>query len=288
MGGSMTSRATRGKSGLFLNNRHYDPSTGVFVSVDPLVTMTGEPYIYGSANPITISDPSGLCGCEFFGDLSDYAQPHSDASDQNNVTKNWAGYWSRPQTVGVPTGPKINDIDYPGQVGPNGNAYDAAGSAFNIDPSILMFLDDKETADLIERLMIALGDPFDPIGGPGDVDSFGPLNLNPATALAAVESSATLQDQFPGLLGVAENTWAFERVVLADLEASIWIAAAILDQNRAAYSSSGGGPVGVTPVELALLRYRYGPDTVDGLASQSAMGPNVAAEVTTWRSGWWR
>jgi len=45
---------------LFLNNRHYDPQTGVFVSVDPLVTMTGQPYIYGAANPITYSDPSGL------------------------------------------------------------------------------------------------------------------------------------------------------------------------------------------------------------------------------------
>jgi len=46
---------------VFLNNRHYDPQTGVFVSVDPLVTMTGEPYIYGGANPITNSDPTGLC-----------------------------------------------------------------------------------------------------------------------------------------------------------------------------------------------------------------------------------
>jgi len=45
---------------LFLNNRHYDPTTGVFVSVDPLVEITGEPYIYGAANPVTNSDPSGL------------------------------------------------------------------------------------------------------------------------------------------------------------------------------------------------------------------------------------
>jgi len=58
---STTTRETCGKSGLFLNNRHYDPTTGVFVSVDALVTMTGEPYIYGSANPVRLSDPSGLC-----------------------------------------------------------------------------------------------------------------------------------------------------------------------------------------------------------------------------------
>ncbi|MGB0112688.1 MAG: RHS repeat-associated core domain-containing protein [Ilumatobacteraceae bacterium] len=46
---------------MFLNNRHYNPTTGVFVSVDPLVTKTGQPYIYGAANPIAFSDPSGLC-----------------------------------------------------------------------------------------------------------------------------------------------------------------------------------------------------------------------------------
>jgi len=43
------------KGGLFLNNRHYDPTTGVFVSVDPLVTLTGEPHVYGASNPITFS-----------------------------------------------------------------------------------------------------------------------------------------------------------------------------------------------------------------------------------------
>ena len=46
---------------IYLNNRHHDPTLGVFVSVDPLVTITGEPYTYGAANPITYSDASGLC-----------------------------------------------------------------------------------------------------------------------------------------------------------------------------------------------------------------------------------
>ncbi len=45
----------------FLNNRHDDPTLGSFISVDPLVTTTEEPYIYGAANPLTYSDPSGLC-----------------------------------------------------------------------------------------------------------------------------------------------------------------------------------------------------------------------------------
>ncbi len=46
-----------------LNNRHYNPTLGVFVSVDPLVTTTMQPYIYGAANPVTYSDPSGLEPC---------------------------------------------------------------------------------------------------------------------------------------------------------------------------------------------------------------------------------
>jgi RHS repeat-associated protein len=36
-----------------LNNRHHDLSTGTFLSVDPIVASTGEPYIYASAKPTT-------------------------------------------------------------------------------------------------------------------------------------------------------------------------------------------------------------------------------------------
>ncbi len=35
----------------YLNNHHYNPTTGVFVSVDPLVTATMQPYTYDGANP---------------------------------------------------------------------------------------------------------------------------------------------------------------------------------------------------------------------------------------------
>ena len=45
----------------YLNNRYYDPTVGVFTSVDPLVGRTGTPYLYANGNPSTFSDPSGLC-----------------------------------------------------------------------------------------------------------------------------------------------------------------------------------------------------------------------------------
>jgi RHS repeat-associated protein len=52
---------TEDSTGLvYLNNRYYDPHIGVFISVDPLVSVTVEPYIYASGNPTTLSDPSGL------------------------------------------------------------------------------------------------------------------------------------------------------------------------------------------------------------------------------------
>jgi len=45
---------------VFLNNRYHDPTTGVFISVDPLIGKTGQPYLYANGNPATLSDPSGL------------------------------------------------------------------------------------------------------------------------------------------------------------------------------------------------------------------------------------
>lgn len=44
----------------YLNNRYQDPVTGVFLSVDPLVGKTGQPYLYGSGSPSSIKDPTGL------------------------------------------------------------------------------------------------------------------------------------------------------------------------------------------------------------------------------------
>jgi hypothetical protein len=41
--------------------RYYDPTTGQFLSVDPLVDETGEPYVYTGGDPVNGSDPSGLC-----------------------------------------------------------------------------------------------------------------------------------------------------------------------------------------------------------------------------------
>ena len=55
---------------LYLEHRYYDPTSGEFVSVDPLLGWTGAPYSYVNDNPINAADPAGLCG---FLDVSCYA-----------------------------------------------------------------------------------------------------------------------------------------------------------------------------------------------------------------------
>jgi hypothetical protein len=47
--------------------RYYDPTTGQFLNVDPLVDETGQPYAYTGDDPVNGTDPLGLaskCGCE--------------------------------------------------------------------------------------------------------------------------------------------------------------------------------------------------------------------------------
>jgi RHS repeat-associated protein len=52
---------TDAESGLiYLRARYYDPATGQFMSLDPLVALTGEAYGYAGDNPLNATDPMGL------------------------------------------------------------------------------------------------------------------------------------------------------------------------------------------------------------------------------------
>ncbi len=44
---------------IYLINRYYDPQTGQFVSLDPLIRQTAEPYGYARENPVVNRDPDG-------------------------------------------------------------------------------------------------------------------------------------------------------------------------------------------------------------------------------------
>jgi RHS repeat-associated protein len=45
---------------IYVRARVYDPATEQFLSRDPRVTVTGEPYSYAKDNPLNYGDPSGL------------------------------------------------------------------------------------------------------------------------------------------------------------------------------------------------------------------------------------
>ena len=54
---------TDAETGLqYLRARYYDPSTGQFLTLDPMVTVTRQPYAYADDNPIAETDATGNCG----------------------------------------------------------------------------------------------------------------------------------------------------------------------------------------------------------------------------------
>ncbi|HTD10162.1 MAG TPA: RHS repeat-associated core domain-containing protein [Solirubrobacteraceae bacterium] len=46
---------------IYMRARTYDPATAQFLTRDPWVAITGEPYSYVGDNPLTFTDPTGRC-----------------------------------------------------------------------------------------------------------------------------------------------------------------------------------------------------------------------------------
>jgi RHS repeat-associated protein len=68
--GGLTARTPFGYAGgytdptglIYLINRYYSPAAGQFISVDPDIAQTSQPYAYTDGNPVSNTDPLGLCG----------------------------------------------------------------------------------------------------------------------------------------------------------------------------------------------------------------------------------
>ncbi|HYJ21278.1 MAG TPA: DUF6531 domain-containing protein [Solirubrobacterales bacterium] len=60
-------RMTTQKQLIYLRARIYDPATAQFLTPDPLAAVSGETYAYAAANPVNLTDASGLipmgCNC---------------------------------------------------------------------------------------------------------------------------------------------------------------------------------------------------------------------------------
>lgn len=67
----------------YLSNRYLDPASGQFLSVDPLVGKTGDPYLYAAGNPVALSDPTGLEPCPKSGCTGDERRDPREARDSN-------------------------------------------------------------------------------------------------------------------------------------------------------------------------------------------------------------
>jgi RHS repeat-associated protein len=52
---------------VYLVNRYYDPATAQFLTVDPAVDQTQQPYAYASDDPLNAADPAGLSSFSFLG-----------------------------------------------------------------------------------------------------------------------------------------------------------------------------------------------------------------------------
>jgi RHS repeat-associated protein len=75
---------------IYLINRYYDPATGQFLSLDPAVSQTGQPYGYAGGNPVNAADPDGLGGWQA-GIFGNEAIGSGTPGSGENVFQTWVG-----------------------------------------------------------------------------------------------------------------------------------------------------------------------------------------------------
>ncbi len=80
---------------IYLINRYYDPGTDQFVSIDPAVEQTGQPYAFTGNNPLNASDPLGLfcIGCQIAAQSAVYESSPPATQAVINVTPNGIDGW---------------------------------------------------------------------------------------------------------------------------------------------------------------------------------------------------
>jgi hypothetical protein len=92
---------------LSLVGRYYDPATGQFLSVDPEVDETEQPYAYTEDDPVNGVDPLGLCTTTEFGYL--YAGPCATTGAQAIAAEN--GIQAASQRTGI-LGDVESDVEH--------------------------------------------------------------------------------------------------------------------------------------------------------------------------------
>jgi RHS repeat-associated protein len=79
---------------IYFVNRYYDPSTDQFLSVDPMVGVTGEPYAFTGDDPLNATDPLGLLSLSHVVNPCDWGNAcHHLAHGTARVAKRAAANW---------------------------------------------------------------------------------------------------------------------------------------------------------------------------------------------------
>jgi RHS repeat-associated protein len=83
---------------IYLRARTYDPTTAQFLSVDPMLSATGEPYTYAEDNPLSGADPTGLAnwlnlGIPSPGEILEPLNPIKYYEAEIKAYENGCSYW---------------------------------------------------------------------------------------------------------------------------------------------------------------------------------------------------
>ncbi|HUY86124.1 MAG TPA: RHS repeat-associated core domain-containing protein [Acidimicrobiales bacterium] len=110
---------------IYLINRYYEPSAGQFISVDPLIASTQQPYNYALDNPANLADHLGLsasCDCKTIHLNYSWGGPlwTTAAYAWFNATWCWSG--SRVTTLSVSIGTHNNNPFWMGTAVTESNA----------------------------------------------------------------------------------------------------------------------------------------------------------------------
>jgi len=276
-------RGTCGRSGSFLNNRHYDPTTGTFVSVDPLVTKTMQPYIYGAANPVTFSDPSGLeprpihcrAGC------GDPRKPKSDPHARNSDGYGDDRIGGRPNVSppGTPI-PNVGNYSFSIELTGRTSSLGSIANRVGIDPALLLLIYQKESAG--RSFLARWGEAFDVC----NCSSSGPTNIQFDVFQFHFANRGGLLDSYrpTGYENSSLSTlWEdLGNEQFADL--ALAVTALEIDRISGSFSSGRAG-VNVTPLEWGLAQYRFGPETV-GERVTKGLTPAFVGEFGDLRAGY--
>jgi RHS repeat-associated protein len=78
---------------VYLLARYFDPQSGQFISVDPELGQTNQPYGYASGNPVSASDPTGQWACTSTSQLALFRTCSAFVSAQQCRQIEWAFGW---------------------------------------------------------------------------------------------------------------------------------------------------------------------------------------------------